>query len=239
MPTLQVNLIGEIVKSTRKQNGWSQEEFAGICDIGLRTIQRIESGEKANVETLRAIATFLKCDVSELLPLNEPVSTEAVARMQGQLQKQFLEVEKEINILPEIQNGKELLSIVASFEALNTDYPSPANSEEGDAIANLLSMVRDYVDIHAELDPRSEIEMGLEVGLQIQELNRLGLKIFAGKLRGSVVFPAPIEGGIATRLRYGGVFICRARDVKLFNDPNSGGRMSARIRVPFGPVTLG
>jgi predicted transcriptional regulator len=37
-------------------NTLNQEEFAGISGIATRTLQRIEKGEKANIDTLRAIA---------------------------------------------------------------------------------------------------------------------------------------------------------------------------------------
>jgi len=120
----------------------------------------------------------------------------------------------------------------------NTDYPPPNTRGEGDAIAALLATVRDYGDIHEELYPHAEIETVFEVGRQLEDLNRLGLAVFAGKLRGSVVFPALDEAAPPTRLRYGAVFIRRSADIKTFNDSNSGGRPSARFWIPFGPVTL-
>jgi transcriptional regulator with XRE-family HTH domain len=238
MPHGQISFIGELVKSIRKEHGWSQEEFAGLSGVGVRTIQRIEAGEKANIETLRAIATVMNLDVSTLIPLNDPIPGDEFARLQSQTRQQLTEIEKEVNVLPQIQNGKELLSVVASFSVLNTDYPPPSTREEGDAIAAILATVRDYADIHEELDPHAEIETVFEVGRQLEELNRLGLTVFAGKLRGSVVFPALNEAAPPTRFRYGAVFIRRSAEVKTFNDPNSGGRPSARFRIPFGPVNL-
>jgi len=84
MPNGQISFIGELVKNIRKEHGWSQEDFAGLSGIGVRTIQRIESGEKANVETLRAIATILNLDVSTLLPLNDPIPGDEFARLKSE-----------------------------------------------------------------------------------------------------------------------------------------------------------
>ena len=109
MPHSQISVIGELIKNTRKKHGWSQEEFAGLSGIGVRTIQRIEAGEKANVETLRAIATTLNLDVSTLLPLNDPIPGDDFARLESETRQQLAEIEKEVNVLPQIQNGKELL----------------------------------------------------------------------------------------------------------------------------------
>src|SRR3954447_17047699 len=156
------NPVGEIVKNFRKHNAYSQEEFAGISGVATRTLQRLESGEKANVETLRAIAAALKMDVKELVLLNEPIDAAEFAKVQEAIREQAKEVEKEISTLPRILNGKELLDVVSSFDLLNTDYPPPATHEEGTVVAELLEMVRDYGDIHGELPPTQDMEMVFE-----------------------------------------------------------------------------
>lgn len=232
------NPVGEIVKKLRKKNAWSQEEFSGICGIATRTLQRIENGEKANTETLRAIATILKMDVAELLPLNEPMEAEVFAKVEADIREQAVRLEKELNTLPRVENGKELLGFVSSFHMLNTHYPPPVCQEEGAAMAALLENVRDYGDLHGDLSPTHEMEMVFEVTRQLEELAHYGLKVFAGKLKGSVVFPAPDKGGQPARFRYGAVFICRDAEIKTFNDPNNSGKESARFHVPFGPVNL-
>lgn len=238
MPNDEISPIGEIVKKVRKQQGWSQEEFAGLSGIAVRTIQRIEAGERANIDTVRGIAATFNLDTSALLPLNAPMPRHEFAALEAKIRQQASQIEKEINVLPQIQNGKELLSAAAAFDVLKTDYPPPRTPEEGGVIAAVLETVRDYGDMHGELDPRTEIEVVVELDRQLAELSSFGLTVFAGKLRGSVAIPALSDDTEPLRLRHGGVFICRSTDVKMFDDPNAGGRPSARFRIPFGPIRL-
>jgi transcriptional regulator with XRE-family HTH domain len=237
-----VNLLGELVKKLRTKNLWSQEQFAGISGISIRTLQRIEAGEKANAETLRAIASVLDMSAAELVPLNAAIDAEEFARFEAQAQKEMqmemARLEKELHVLPRMRNGKELLSAVESVQALHTDYPPPISEEEGTAIATLLSMVRDYAEVHRELEPQQEIECVLEASGHLEALHTFGLAVFAGKLRGSIVVPSPSNDVESLRIRYGGLFVCRAADINTFTDSNNEDRESFRFRVPFGPVSF-
>lgn len=55
-----------IVKKLRDQNNWSQEQLAEISGLNVRTIQRVESGQKASLETLKCLASVLEIDISKL-----------------------------------------------------------------------------------------------------------------------------------------------------------------------------
>lgn len=230
------NPVGEIVKKLRKKNAWSQEEFAGVSGIATRTIQRLEAGERANIETLRAVASVLKQDVADLVPLNEPIPAEEFAKVQAEMDQQAEQIVKEVNILPRMLNGKELLGVVSSFHLLNKHYPPPASEEEGSAIAALLELVRDYGDLHSDLSPTHDMEMVFETTRCLEEVERFGLLVFAGKLRGSVVFHAQDGETKPLRMAQGAVFICRATEIAMFADLNNEGRQSARFRVPYGPI---
>lgn len=238
-----INLLGQAVKQVRTQKGWSQEEFAGMSGVSPRTLQRIEAGEKANAETLRAIATVLNMDVTELLPLNILVQDEEFTKVQAQLQVQQKEeaaqLEKELNVLPHVNSGKDLLDALTGIDALNTDYPHPNSEEEGAAVGSLLEIVRDFGDMQNDLGPQQMIKMMFDAGRCIEDLENFGLLVFAGKLRGSIVAPAP--RGIERPpiyLRQGGVFICRATEVKTFKDPNNQEREAYRFRIPYGRISF-
>jgi uncharacterized Tic20 family protein/DNA-binding Xre family transcriptional regulator len=76
--------IGNVIKEKRLQKGMTQEELALKCDITVRTIQRIESGEvDPRSYTLQVIASALEVDYSELvnvdLNINEPSTTERIS----------------------------------------------------------------------------------------------------------------------------------------------------------------
>lgn len=229
--TTLINLLGQLLKKIRAQKVWSQEEFATISGISTRTLQRIEGGEKANTETLRAIAVALNIEVAALLPVNARMPEDEFAKLQAQLQeqaqKEAAQLEKELNVLPRMRNGKELLSVVAGVEALNTDHPYPVSQEEALAIANLIGMVRDYGDLHNDLEPQQEMETILETTRCIEAVESFGLVVFAGRLRGHIVIPAPSSDVSPLRIRQGGVFICRASEIKTIT--NDAGREAFRF----------
>lgn len=55
-----------IVKKLRDKNEWSQEQLAEYSGLNVRTIQRVESGQKASIETLKCLASVFEVDISKL-----------------------------------------------------------------------------------------------------------------------------------------------------------------------------
>lgn len=55
-----------IVKKLRDKRDWSQEQLAIMAGLSTRTIQRIESGNKASLESLKSLASVFEVDVSIL-----------------------------------------------------------------------------------------------------------------------------------------------------------------------------
>lgn len=64
------------IKRWREERHWSQEHLADLAGVGLRTIQRIESGEQASAESLKALASAYQVDVTALYidPQSEAVA---------------------------------------------------------------------------------------------------------------------------------------------------------------------
>lgn len=60
---------GALVQKLRLQRGWSQEQLAVLCALSVRTIQRIERGQTASLETLNALASVFEID---FVTLKEP-----------------------------------------------------------------------------------------------------------------------------------------------------------------------
>lgn len=54
------------IRQLRLEKGWSQDQLATIAGLSTRTVQRIENGEQASLETLTAIAAALGLQVSDL-----------------------------------------------------------------------------------------------------------------------------------------------------------------------------
>lgn len=54
------------VQKRRLDRGWSQEELARHSGLSTRTIQRIESGQKPGLESLKCLAAVFETSVSTL-----------------------------------------------------------------------------------------------------------------------------------------------------------------------------
>lgn len=55
-----------IIRKLRLEKGWSQETLAEVSGLSVRTIQRIERGGQASLETMNALAAVLETDMKTL-----------------------------------------------------------------------------------------------------------------------------------------------------------------------------
>ena len=55
------------IQQRRLEKGWSQEELARHSGLSTRTIQRIEGGQKAGLESLKCLATVFETSISTLM----------------------------------------------------------------------------------------------------------------------------------------------------------------------------
>jgi transcriptional regulator with XRE-family HTH domain len=55
-----------ILKRLRENKKWSQEQLAIMAGLSVRTIQRIERGQPASVESLKSLASVLEVNISTL-----------------------------------------------------------------------------------------------------------------------------------------------------------------------------
>ena len=54
------------IKRWREERHWSQEHLADMAGVGLRTLQRIENGQQASSDSLKALASAFQVDVTAL-----------------------------------------------------------------------------------------------------------------------------------------------------------------------------
>jgi len=55
-----------LIQKLRLQRGWSQEQLADLSGRSIRTIQRLERGQTASVESLKALGAAFEIDFSAL-----------------------------------------------------------------------------------------------------------------------------------------------------------------------------
>ena len=55
-----------LIRKMRLDKGWSQEQLSEVSGLSVRTIQRIERGQKPGLESLKSLAAVFEVDVAEL-----------------------------------------------------------------------------------------------------------------------------------------------------------------------------
>lgn len=122
------------MKSLREKKCWSQEQLAQFSGLNVRTIQRLEKGERVGKETIKSLAAVFEVSTDELLAvidkdhpknLANKEATE-LANQQAALQKSqnkkyfygftaFLSVIFVAFMLPNYNGGENLSALVAIF----------------------------------------------------------------------------------------------------------------------------
>lgn len=73
----------------RQAQGWTQERLADKSGVGLRTIQRLEAGQDASLETLSLIAEALRVSVRDLFSvIDDPALNSRVDSLQDRTDEQ-------------------------------------------------------------------------------------------------------------------------------------------------------
>ena len=55
------------IQKRRLDSGWSREDLALHSGLSVRTIQRLETGKRASLESLKCLAAVFETSVSELV----------------------------------------------------------------------------------------------------------------------------------------------------------------------------
>lgn len=55
-----------LIQKLRLQRGWSQEQLAELSGLSVRTVQRLEHGQPASIESLKALGAVFEIDFSAL-----------------------------------------------------------------------------------------------------------------------------------------------------------------------------
>ncbi|MEN1728294.1 MAG: helix-turn-helix transcriptional regulator [Pseudomonadota bacterium] len=62
-----MDINSELVRKTRVERGWTQQQLAEIADLSLRTVQRVENQSAASNETVSSLCAVLELDREQLL----------------------------------------------------------------------------------------------------------------------------------------------------------------------------
>ncbi|HEX9590720.1 MAG TPA: 2TM domain-containing protein [Bradyrhizobium sp.] len=68
-----------LIQKLRLQRGWSQEQLVDLSGLSVRTIQRLERGQTASVESLKALGAAFEIEFSDLKePEMDPTMSQSV-----------------------------------------------------------------------------------------------------------------------------------------------------------------
>ncbi len=62
-----MKIDSNLIKKLRAAKGWSQEQLSEVCGLSLRTVQRLENGGNASIESVRALAAAFSIEPTELM----------------------------------------------------------------------------------------------------------------------------------------------------------------------------
>ncbi|GAB5490174.1 MAG: hypothetical protein Phog2KO_03890 [Phototrophicaceae bacterium] len=73
-----MKIKSDLVRTLRTNRGWSQEKLSEECGLSLRTIQRLENGGNASIDSIRAVAFIFGLEPNELITSEENNSTQVI-----------------------------------------------------------------------------------------------------------------------------------------------------------------
>lgn len=108
------------VQIERLKKGWTQEQLALVSGLSVRTIQRIERGETASVESLKSLAAAFDVDFSTL---REPAMTDITAPATSSLDAELLIAMDHVRQKRRLQIGLVAYAVVIpALAALNVFF---------------------------------------------------------------------------------------------------------------------
>jgi DNA-binding XRE family transcriptional regulator len=166
-------VLAKNVKMIRNIKHWTQQHLADTAGILLRTVQRVEKGDGASLETLGALANAFDVSI-DVLQTDMDVAMEQLR----QVEEDFRRRHDLVDVAPVTCSAH--LDIVGGSDA----YLMHCECEDDavrDAFADLESNLKDMADIWDDVDPLHHRDWVKGAYKQVEELNRLGVVISVGK----------------------------------------------------------
>jgi transcriptional regulator with XRE-family HTH domain len=145
------DVVAALVGGFRELRGWTQETLAELAGINVRSVQRVEAGQPASTETLRAIArAFQAEDIDCFLKTCTIPTKEEIFGERERLERDFVA----IDICSPV-TSRDLAGASTNAEASAIHLLGEPGSDVEEAFAGLVDYLRDYADCH---DCYSEVQ---------------------------------------------------------------------------------
>lgn len=155
---------GQFMRKQRRARGWTQEQFAIVADVTVRTIQRLESGESPAQETLMAVAQAFDMKVEQLNPASDPTS--------------HVPAQGYVHLLPRLATGSDLTVVISRAHQWQFEHDDDADPRSISAMKDVLKTLRvDVMRLHdAKPEERHVVEE--ELTREVERIQGLGYYLF-------------------------------------------------------------
>src|SRR3546814_9204099 len=157
----------------REMRQWSQEQLAAISGLNVRTIQRVEQGLSASLDTSRALARAFEFEDSDAL--NKPFTIPSEEEFKAEKEK-FDREHVTLTATP-LTTGKQLAKLA---ESCTMDLSEPAfelTREADETFAMLVDYFRDYRDCADAYSETQKFEIYEEMQSHTDALKALGVSL--------------------------------------------------------------
>lgn len=161
------------IRMFREMRQWSQEQLAEISGLNVRTIQRIEQGLSASLDTRRALARAFEFE--DIDALNKPFTIPSEEELKLAKEK-FGREHVTLTAIP-LTTGKQLakLAEICSMDLSEPGFELPREADE--TFAALVDYFRDYRDCADAYSETQKFEVYDEMQSHIDALKTLGVSL--------------------------------------------------------------
>jgi transcriptional regulator with XRE-family HTH domain len=161
------------IKMFREMRQWSQEQLAEISGLNVRTVQRVEQGLSASLDTRRALASAFEFEDIDVF--NKPFTIPSEEELKAEKEK-FDREYVTLTAIP-LTTGKQLAKLA---EICSMDLSEPGfelTREADETFAALVDYFRDYRDCADVYSETQKFEIYDEMQSHIDALKTLGVSL--------------------------------------------------------------
>lgn len=155
--------LGQIVKSYRKNRGWTQETLSLISKLKPRTIQRVEAGEGASIHTRRALAQAFNLEDIDIF--NKPYYVYKEELIKEKIQKDYVTLN-----VTKISNANHLRQTYEQAPLHTYVKLVDLTTEAERVFAEIQDYLSDYDLVHEELSAIEKLDFDDEVQKLLSKL---------------------------------------------------------------------
>lgn len=170
---LEPTELAVLIKVFREMRQWSQEQLAEISGINTRTVQRVEQGVPASLDTRRALARAFDFEDIDFFNKHFTIPSEE----QVAVEKEKFENEHITLQAYPLTTGKQLAKLA---ETCSMDFSEPAfelNRKADEAFAMLVDYFREYRDCAYDYNEMQKLEIYDGIQSHIDTLRGLGVSM--------------------------------------------------------------